>query len=160
MTPGERIKKIRESLGLNQEQFAQQVGAESKGTVSNWEKDRRLPNLEQLIKISKVANVTLDYIVLGKEDERGFKSRDYILVKRLREWGIETVETLDLFLNKADIYDTVENLIRQRLKEMKRKRSNILSKWKLPNEYDDLQSTADKLSKVADKMEKYPTKKK
>lgn len=53
---GERIYKIRKTLNLTQEEFAERLGI-NKGTISNLEKDRQNPS-EQLIRL-----ICLEYIV-------------------------------------------------------------------------------------------------
>ena len=73
---GKRIKYLREKNSLEAQKLAQdlQVG---KSTLSNWENDRRTPDLETLKKIANYFNVSTDYLLLG--DEGTFKnSMDYV----------------------------------------------------------------------------------
>lgn len=65
---GKRIASLREGLGLSQEEFAELVGVESKGTISNWEKGRRLPDLIQVAVIAQACGVSTDWILLGDDD--------------------------------------------------------------------------------------------
>ena len=58
---GERIRKVREDLGLSQQQFADQLGVDRK-TVGNWEADRNQPRYRDLMMISSVGNVSLQWL--------------------------------------------------------------------------------------------------
>lgn len=57
-----RIYEIRMSFGWTQVQLAQKVGV-TKQTVSNWENDNIQPSIDMLIKISKIFNVSTDYLL-------------------------------------------------------------------------------------------------
>lgn len=65
---GERIKEIRKKLKLNQEQFAETLGVESKTAVSYWENNQRIPNdITVLVTIANLGKVTLDWLLTGVE---------------------------------------------------------------------------------------------
>ena len=57
-----RIKALRVSLGLNQVEFAGQLSV-TKQSVSNWENDNIQPSIDMLIKLSKIFNVSTDYLL-------------------------------------------------------------------------------------------------
>ena len=78
---GNRIKKIRESLGKTQEDFGKLFGV-TKMTVSHWEIGRRDPNIETLVSIIKIGEVSLDWLLLGEKSEEEDKS---IIMIQLRE---------------------------------------------------------------------------
>lgn len=67
MNFGEQIKKIRSENGLTQEQLATQLNV-SRQTISSWENNRNLPDLEMVVKIAKVFNLSLDQLILGGSD--------------------------------------------------------------------------------------------
>ena len=54
---GNRIRKYRESRGLNQKELAQQIGV-SNGRVSNWEQGINRPDADILADICRVLNVS------------------------------------------------------------------------------------------------------
>ena len=66
MTFGEKIQKLRKDLGLSQEELSYQLGV-SRQAVSKWERDNGYPETEKIIRMSKIFNVTLDYL-LDEED--------------------------------------------------------------------------------------------
>lgn len=64
MTLGERIAYYRGKLGLSQGELAEQLGV-SRQAVSKWETDAGLPDLDRLIALSGLYNITLDELVKG-----------------------------------------------------------------------------------------------
>ena len=57
-----RIYELRMSFNWTQVQLAQKLGV-TKQTVSNWENDNIQPSIDMLVKISKIFNVTTDYLL-------------------------------------------------------------------------------------------------
>ena len=68
MTLGERIAYYRGKLGLSQGELAEKLSV-SRQAVSKWETDAGLPDLERLIALSKLFDVTLDELVKGTAEE-------------------------------------------------------------------------------------------
>jgi transcriptional regulator with XRE-family HTH domain len=58
-TFGENLKEIRVSCKLNQQQFAKLIGT-TQQRVSEWETNKVEPTLFNIIKITKVLNVTFE----------------------------------------------------------------------------------------------------
>ncbi|HEM6117251.1 helix-turn-helix transcriptional regulator [Streptococcus thoraltensis] len=75
-TVGNRIKSIRLDKGATMEEFGKAFDT-SKGTVNNWEKGRNLPNKENLLKIAKMGNMTVEQLLYG-EHGRSHYNWDYI----------------------------------------------------------------------------------
>ena len=67
MNISEKIKKIRDDERLTQEQFAEKIYV-SRNAVAKWETNRGYPDIQNLIAISEVFNVSLDELV--KEDDK------------------------------------------------------------------------------------------
>jgi transcriptional regulator with XRE-family HTH domain len=65
---GEKIRKIRVSMGLEQDQFAEKLDT-TQSTVSRWERGSK-PGAEFLRKIADIANTTVDRL-LGLDDLAG-----------------------------------------------------------------------------------------
>ena len=68
MTFGEKIQKLRKEAGLSQEELACQLGV-SRQAVSKWERDSGYPETEKIVHMSRLFNVTLDYL-LNEENSR------------------------------------------------------------------------------------------
>lgn len=61
---GDKIKELRTKNNLTQEKFAIRLNV-TRQAVSNWENDRNLPDLEMLLLISSIFQITLDELILG-----------------------------------------------------------------------------------------------
>lgn len=62
MTFGEKIQKLRKEAGLSQEEFSYQLGV-SRQAVSKWERDNGYPETEKIVRMSRLFNVSLDYLL-------------------------------------------------------------------------------------------------
>ena len=65
---GNRIKTLREELGLKQEELANKISV-SPSAIGMYETNKREPNNELILKLAQFFNVTTDYL-LGKSDIR------------------------------------------------------------------------------------------
>lgn len=63
MTIGQRILQIRTSCGLSQEEFGEKLGT-TRQTVSKWETDITVPEIEKIVKMSKLFSITTDSILI------------------------------------------------------------------------------------------------
>ena len=59
---GQNLKDIRLKNKYNQEDIAEQLGV-TKQTISNWEKGKRTPDINHLIKLANIYQVTLDSLI-------------------------------------------------------------------------------------------------
>lgn len=62
MTMGEKLAKLRKEHNLTQEQFAEIIKV-SRQSVSKWEVGTTYPDTEKLIRISKLFDCSLDYLL-------------------------------------------------------------------------------------------------
>lgn len=67
MTLGEKIYRLRTEKNLSQEAFGECLGV-SRQSVSKWETDQSVPELEKIIAISELFDVTTDYLLKDRED--------------------------------------------------------------------------------------------
>ena len=59
---GNKIRQLRKDAKYTQTQLADMLST-SQDTVSIWELDKALPDIESLIKLCKVLDVSADYIL-------------------------------------------------------------------------------------------------
>ncbi|WP_295288632.1 helix-turn-helix transcriptional regulator [Veillonella sp.] len=85
-TLGDRIKAIRISKGLTQEDFANLLGA-SKGNVSVWESNKNKPNNTRLKKIADIGGVSITELLFNHKEEEIFSD-----VKSMVEYFLEDEE--------------------------------------------------------------------
>ncbi|EOP09096.1 MULTISPECIES: helix-turn-helix domain-containing protein [Bacillus] len=67
MSIGEQLKKLRELKGFSQEDVAKKIGV-TRQAVYKWENDKSFPDIENLILLSEMYNVTLDELIKGNQD--------------------------------------------------------------------------------------------
>ncbi len=63
ITLGEKIRRIRKSLKLNQLEFAEKLGFKSATAISKFEDNSREPEKNKLIEIAKMGRITLDELL-------------------------------------------------------------------------------------------------
>lgn len=79
---GDRIKKLRLSLGLKQVQFSQQVRV-SQGYLAEVEKGKKIPSSRVLLAVSTVFGVDEEWLRSGRGRKQ--KSEDMLLSKDERD---------------------------------------------------------------------------
>ena len=67
---GLRIKGVRMGMGLNQGAFAKVLNLGGPASISKYEKGQREPEIAVLIKIAKLANKNLDWLITGKSTSK------------------------------------------------------------------------------------------
>lgn len=64
MELGKRVKENRARLGMSQEQLAEAIFV-SRQTISNWETDRTYPDVQSLLLLSNLFEVSVDELIKG-----------------------------------------------------------------------------------------------
>lgn len=72
------IKEKRQKMSLTQMELANKLLVSNK-TISNWETGKTLPDIENIILISKYLNISLDDLFLGDETMVGKSTGTQIL---------------------------------------------------------------------------------
>ena len=72
MEIGNKINQLRKLSGMTQEQLAEKLNV-SRQTISKWESDSTSPDLESIVKISRIFHVSLDDWL--KEGEAGVANK-------------------------------------------------------------------------------------
>lgn len=62
MTFGEKLKEARKAAGMTQEQLANVLSV-SRQAITKWELDKGIPDIENLKTLSKVLDVSIDYLL-------------------------------------------------------------------------------------------------
>lgn len=79
----EKIKEIRKMQNLTQEQFAEKIFI-SRNAVAKWESDRGYPDIQNLITISEVFEISLDDLI---KNDKKLKTK-IILDSASKKWHI------------------------------------------------------------------------
>lgn len=61
------LKDKRKEYGFNQEELAEKILV-SKKTISNWETGKTTPDLESLLRLSDLFNLSLDELIKGDKE--------------------------------------------------------------------------------------------
>ena len=69
MTFGEKLSKLRKEYNYTQEQLADILGV-SRQSISKWESDIAYPETDKLIKIAKIFDCSMDYLLKEEVTER------------------------------------------------------------------------------------------
>ena len=97
---GERIIQLRKQQGFSQSDLADKAEV-SRTIIGNYERNINTPSIEVLLKLAKVFNVSVDFLV----GEGEFSSFDKDLIKR-----IEDIEKLDSDI-KQHLFFLMDNVI-------------------------------------------------
>ena len=66
MNISDRIQALRKAKGMSQEQLADAVGV-SRQAVSKWESEQATPDIDKVLIMSELFDVTTDYLLKGIE---------------------------------------------------------------------------------------------
>ena len=64
----EKLVQLRKKAGWSQEELAAQMNV-SRQSVSKWEGAQSIPDLEKIIRLSKLFNVSTDYLLKDEKEE-------------------------------------------------------------------------------------------
>lgn len=76
---GERLRLVRESIGLSQEEFAQ-LGGVQISAQANYERGNRSPSVDYLLAL-RDSGIDIIYILTGETLAYGLSSEEYELLK-------------------------------------------------------------------------------
>lgn len=86
MNFGEKLKKLRTSQKLTQQQLADRIGV-AKSVISYYESGDRYPSYDVLVKIARIFHTTTDYLLgVSKEcviDVTGLSDEDIAVVRAM-----------------------------------------------------------------------------
>ncbi len=74
MNFAEKLQKLRKERGMSQENFADVIGV-SRQAVSKWESGQSYPEIDKLVLISNLFNVSIDSLI---KDDNEFTKEDYV----------------------------------------------------------------------------------
>jgi len=106
MTLGKRLKTIREDNGLTQEELAKKMGV-SQRTVSSWECDRNIPDMNTYKHLSEIYDCSIAYIT-GTKESRELSMQD--IMTALNRFDIDDLEEIAAYIKhiikeKKELFD-------------------------------------------------------
>ena len=97
---GERIIQLRKQKNLSQQELADKIGA-SRTIIGNYERNANTPSIEVLLKLAKVFDVSVDFLIWEGE----LASYDKAVLKRM-----EDIKRLDPDTQKH-LFFLIDNVI-------------------------------------------------
>ena len=97
MTFAEKLKELRKQSGLSQEKLAEKLGV-SRQAVTKWERDTGVPDIDNIMAISKLFDVSMDELFSNERSEK--KERDF-LYESVTEYDIDELKRFDIKLGGA-----------------------------------------------------------
>ena len=85
MELSEKIQMLRKKEGLSQEAFAEKMGV-SRQAVSKWELGVSKPDVDKIVMMSSLFQVTTDYLLKDKQEEQTEK---VVYYSEVRPWHFE-----------------------------------------------------------------------
>lgn len=103
MKLAEKLFELRKEKGWSQEKLAEQINV-SRQSISKWESGQVLPEIEKIIELSKIFQVTTDYLLLDENSEKAStevileegKDKYYKEVKSFGLWQVIYIFVLAL----------------------------------------------------------------
>ena len=74
MNIADRIQHLRKTKGISQEELAEKIGV-SRQSVSKWESEQSVPDMNKVVIMSDYFEVTTDYLLKGIENEKQASTR-------------------------------------------------------------------------------------
>ena len=122
MTLGQKLKEIRKKFGLSQESLAAIMNV-SRQAITKWESDEGIPDVSNLQELSKVFNLTVDYL-LNNDNSLPALSMKKELDKEKYEMNEKGYKQIlkDYYAKPWEIYELLRS-------ENKGKLARIVSDW-------------------------------
>ncbi len=92
-----KLKKLRKEIGLSQEKLAEKIGV-SRQAVTKWETGNGIPDIENIIALSTLFNLSIDSLLLDGENKK--EEKEYLFTS-VNEYDIDGMKIFDLKLNAA-----------------------------------------------------------
>ena len=99
----ERLKELRKQAHLTQVELASKLGI-VQSSYADWDRGKKKPTQENLVKIAQILNVSVDYLV-GNSEERTDELDNIELLFRMNSEGL-TEEEKEIF--KKELIEFME----------------------------------------------------
>ncbi len=97
MKIGNKLNQLRKLSGMTQEQLAEKINV-SRQTISKWESDNTSPDLESIVKISKIFHVSLDDLLKEAETSMTNRNNEQITLEDLMKINLHNRKMMLLLI--------------------------------------------------------------
>lgn len=122
---GEYLKKLRIENNLSQEKLGEKLGL-SRQSVSKWEQGNASPDIDNIMKLASLYNVSVESILNGEEDSSDVKNED-AEVSNDTDLNNKIIEENSLRCEKQDPQNQFQNL-NLKAEEQKKKDNTVNEK--------------------------------
>ncbi|WP_455455717.1 helix-turn-helix transcriptional regulator [Streptococcus salivarius] len=98
MTFAKKLKSIRKQVGMSQELLAEKIGV-SRQAVTKWETGAGIPDIENMISISSLFNISIDELLCNERTNP--KASEY-LFESITEYDIDKTKSYDMKFGGAE----------------------------------------------------------
>lgn len=131
MSLGSKIYEMRRLRNMTQENLADALGV-TRQSVSRWEQDIVYPDLEKIVKLSNILEVSCDYLlkdeeIVEKKDSASSRLLNSIIGKRVRLEFYDDAPSLQFYVikNICVIKEIEDNMVKAELTIVKKKGNEI-----------------------------------
>jgi transcriptional regulator with XRE-family HTH domain len=103
MNFGEKLKILRKEKRWSQEELSKKIETDTR-QVSLYENNKVAPSAETIVRISKVFNVSIDYLLIDEIPRRPLKVNDESIFENIKKLEFFTEE------EKKSIYTIIESI--------------------------------------------------
>ncbi|MCI8312978.1 MAG: helix-turn-helix transcriptional regulator [Lachnospiraceae bacterium] len=97
MKIGNKLNQLRKLSGMTQEQLAEKINV-SRQTISKWESDNTSPDLESIVKISKIFHVSLDDLLKEAKTSMTNRNNEQITLEDLMKINLHNRKMMLLLI--------------------------------------------------------------
>lgn len=101
-TVGERLYELRTRNNMTQEKLAEELNV-SRQSISKWELDKTLPDVERLMQLSDLYQVSMDYLIKGTKEN----SDEIVKTKESLKNTSENTSIMDIRNSLGDVSEDV-----------------------------------------------------
>jgi transcriptional regulator with XRE-family HTH domain len=85
-TFGQRLQQARNKKNMTQTVLANQIKVSSQKIISNWEKDVAKPEMDTLIVVAQILEVSIDWLLTGEKKEYKIEGKVTIPMEDFAEY--------------------------------------------------------------------------
>lgn len=103
MNFGEKLFKLRKEKGMSQENLADQIGT-TRQAISKWENNQGFPEVEKLLQLSNVFEVSVDYLLKDDKTINCSNEKGYYVSKELTTGYISNEKKVSFLISLSFMF--------------------------------------------------------
>lgn len=103
MNFGEKLFKLRKEKGMSQENLAEQIGT-TRQAISKWENNQGFPEVEKLLQLSNVFEVSVDYLLKDDKIINCSNEKGYYVSKELAKGYIANEKKISFLISLSFVF--------------------------------------------------------